>query len=84
MAAVAAARVAFNSQFLFLSAAVNNDLLVSATSAGGVWLAVCLLGREDSPSLWQLILFGVLVGLAAASKLSGLALAGLASLVVST
>ncbi len=80
LAALAAGLVAFNPQFLFLSAAVNNDMLVIAASAGGVWLAVHLLGREDSPPLWQPILFGVLVGVAAASKLSGLALAGLAGL----
>ena len=80
IAALAAALVAFNPQFLFLSAAVNNDMLVIAASAGGVWLAVHLLGGKDQPPLWQLILFGVLVGIAATSKLSGLALAGLAGL----
>ena len=80
IAAVAAALVAFNPQFLFLSAAVNNDMLVIAASAGGVWLAVHLLGRQDQPPLWQLILFGALVGIAVTSKLSGLALAGLAGL----
>jgi len=44
LAALAAGLVAFNPQFLFLSAAVNNDNLVIATSAAGVWLCVHLLG----------------------------------------
>jgi len=39
LAVTAAALVAFNPQFIFLSAAVNNDMLVIAASAGGVWLA---------------------------------------------
>lgn len=80
IAATAAALVAFNPQFIFLSAAVNNDMLVIAASAGGVWLAMHLLGRAEPPSWWQLALFGALAGVAAASKLSGLALTGLAGL----
>ncbi len=45
LAALAAALVAFNPQFLFISAAVNNDNLVIAASAAGVWLAVWLVGK---------------------------------------
>lgn len=44
-AVLAAALVAFNPQFLFLSAAVNNDNLVIAASALGLWLSVRLLTK---------------------------------------
>jgi hypothetical protein len=45
VAALSAALVAFNPQFLFISASVNNDNLVIAASAAGVWLAVYLIGK---------------------------------------
>jgi hypothetical protein len=44
-ATLASAFVAFNPQFLFISAAVNNDNLVIAACAAGVWLSVHLLGK---------------------------------------
>ncbi len=83
LAILAASLVAFNPQFLFLSAAVNNDNLVVAASAVGLWVCVSLLKRDDpsgdvSPASWALL--GLLVGVAALAKLSGLALAGLAGL----
>lgn len=92
LAALAAALVAFNPQFLFLSAAVNNDNLVIAASAAGVWLSVRLLrksgrpraegglARAAVPTLWELLALGGIVGVAALAKLSGLALAGVAGL----
>lgn len=80
LAALASALVAFNPQFLFLSAAVNNDNLVIAASAAGVWLSVYLLGRPSLSKTRYLVLLGALVGVAAMSKLSGLALAGVAGL----
>ena len=91
LAALAAALVAFNPQFLFLSAAVNNDNLVIAASAAGVWLSVRLLGKyggpkagdaagRPGPAPWELLALGSIVGVAALAKLSGLALAGLAGL----
>ncbi|HEY64503.1 MAG TPA: glycosyltransferase family 39 protein [Caldilineae bacterium] len=73
IAAAAAALVAFNPQFLFLSAAVNNDNLVIACSAAGIWLLVRLLAQEK-PRRYQLVLLGVLLGVAALSKLNGLLL----------
>jgi 4-amino-4-deoxy-L-arabinose transferase-like glycosyltransferase len=79
-ATLAAAIVAFNPQFIFLSSAVNNDNLVIALSAAGGWLLVSLLAQRKAPSFGQLILLGLLIGMAALSKLSGLALAGLAGL----
>ena len=85
IAALAAAIVAFNPQFLFLSAAVNNDNLVAACSAVAIWFCVrqLQLSREHAtadPSNRQLLLFGLLVGVAALSKLSGLGVAGLVGL----
>lgn len=51
VAALAAALVAFTPQFLFLSAAVNNDNLVIAASAGAVWLAVYMIGQRETETM---------------------------------
>jgi hypothetical protein len=67
--------VAANPQFLFVSAAVSNDNLVTACCAGGLWLLVHLLDQSQPASLLQLVGLGLLVGAAALSKVSGLALA---------
>ncbi|MCP4166731.1 MAG: hypothetical protein GY759_12690 [Chloroflexi bacterium] len=80
LAPLAAALVAFNPQFLFLSASVNNDNLVICLSAAGIWLLTYMLSQRRTPSTVQLLCLGALVGTAAISKLSGLALAGLAGL----
>ena len=82
IAIAAASIVAFNPQFLFLSAAVNNDNLVTAVSALGIWMCVWLVRSQsriqhtkpqrrsprqpDNSSCSAL-----LVGIAALSKLSG-------------
>ncbi|MFN8464753.1 MAG: glycosyltransferase family 39 protein [Caldilineaceae bacterium] len=77
-AALAAALVAFNPQFLFLSASVSNDNLITATCAVGVWLCLRIAGsRTHLPLRWP-ILLGLVVGMAALAKLSGLLLVGLA------
>jgi len=77
-ATLAAALIAFNPQFLFLSASVSNDNLVTATSAAGVWLCLRIAGsRTRLPLRWP-VLLGVVVGMAALAKLSGLLLLGLA------
>jgi hypothetical protein len=78
------ALVAFIPQFLFLSASVNNDNLVILISS---WVLVVLatwLARADRPLPgWpQLLLLGVLLGLAALSKLSGVLLWPLAGAVL--
>jgi hypothetical protein len=79
---VATSLVAFNPQFLFLSAAINNDNLVTVCCVSGLWQLVQLI--EDAGSAeperygWHWIrvaLVGVLAGAAALSKLSGLAFA---------
>lgn len=77
-AVLAAALVAFNPQFLFLSASVSNDNLITAVCAVGVWLCLRIAGsRTRLPLRWP-ILLGMVVGMAALTKLSGLLLAGLA------
>jgi hypothetical protein len=71
---LAAALVAFTPQFLFITASVSNDNLVTVVCAAGVWLAAALAcGRVALRRRW-LIVLGLLVGLAALSKLSGLLL----------
>lgn len=86
VALVASVLVAFNPQFLFLSAAINNDNLVTAVSALTVWLCVWFVSRRaeergsEGVGVLELVLLGVLVGVGALSKLSGLALTGLAGL----
>lgn len=92
-AVLAAAVVAFNPQFIFISAAVNNDNLVTTACAAGIWvLVVILTSREPDPggrgliqvepTTMQVILLGVLAGVAALSKLSGLLLAPFVGLVL--
>ena len=79
-AVLAAALVAFNPQFLFISASVSNDNLITAVATIGLWLCVWLVERKERPALGWWVLLGGLVGAAALSKLSGLLLAGLALL----
>lgn len=68
-------------QFVFISASCSNDALVIALSAAGVaWLAR-LLGRDPvvEPAWWEWAVLGVILGLAALSKLQGLGLWPLAA-----
>ena len=67
--------------FLFISAAVNNDNLVTPLASITLLLLLRLARREAAsgesspgPRLWRFALLGVVAGLAALSKLSGLAL----------
>lgn len=72
-AALAAALVAFNPQFIAISSSINNDTLVSALSG----LALLLLAWQLAPPRapwWRYVLLGAIWGLAILSKLSGLAL----------
>ena len=71
-AVLAAALVAFNPQFLFISAAINNDTLAAALGGLALWLLVWLLFRPDL-RLWHFALLGFLWGLLTLAKLSGLA-----------
>lgn len=88
VAFLASALIAFNPQFLFLSAAANNDNLVTCLSAIGIWYGLWLVKQasaeptfrhplsstETKPTYYQVALFGFIAGLAALSKLSGLLL----------
>jgi hypothetical protein len=68
----AAALTAWNPMFPFVMSAVNNDTLINAMSALALW-ALARLWRYGMT--WpRAILLGLLLGLAALSKLSGLAL----------
>ncbi len=75
-AAVTAALLAFNPQFLLLAADVDNDNLVVPLAA---WALVALDGAVHAAEHRgrRLALFGLLTGLAALSKLSGFALLAL-------
>ncbi|MFN8474794.1 MAG: glycosyltransferase family 39 protein [Anaerolineae bacterium] len=79
--AAAALFVVFVPQFLFLSGSINNDNLIIALSSLALWRLVHWLRR---PPRWgDLLALGVIGGLAALSKLSGLALIGFVVAVVS-
>jgi 4-amino-4-deoxy-L-arabinose transferase-like glycosyltransferase len=70
--------VAFNPMFLFISGSINNDNLITFLAALTLWQLVQLVvARSDEPSDWQLAGLGILVGLAALTKVSGLGLLGL-------
>ncbi len=71
VAVLAAAANAFLPQFLFLSGAVNNDVAVAATSAWA--MVVALRGLRLGFDAKRSLALGALLGLAALSKLSGLA-----------
>lgn len=73
----AAAALAFNPQFLFIGASVNNDVLVTTLSAG-VLLLAAKVAREGGEGYGTPIALGVLAGLASITKLSGLASMALA------
>ena len=84
---LAAALVAFNPMFLFISASVNNDNLVWLEAAAALFVFVemvrgpsPLLGREFGDGRWDAPALGALIGLAALTKLSGLVLAPVAAL----
>jgi hypothetical protein len=79
-AMLATALVAFSPQFLFISASTNNDNLVTTTATVGLYLCVRLVAGHARPRWWLWVMLGVVVGLAALSKLSGLLLVALAAI----
>jgi hypothetical protein len=93
---LAAAFVAFNPQFLFMSALVTNDALLVTLSAALLWLAVrrrtaddegsggvsSLLGHASSQALRHALAIGAVLGLALITKQSALLLAPVALLSV--
>ncbi len=72
VALLAAALTAFNPMFLFISASVNNDNLVTALNSLIIWQMLCLL--DCGFSLRRSVVVALLAALASLSKLSGLAL----------
>jgi 4-amino-4-deoxy-L-arabinose transferase-like glycosyltransferase len=85
-AVVGVALLAFIPQFLFISAAASNDNAVNACAALVLWRLLAVLEHKraagETPSPRNLLLLGVLLGLALLSKLSALGLAGLAGLAI--
>lgn len=81
-ALLATAFVAAIPQFLFISASFTNDTLVIAACAAAVyWLARLLAKPRTVPiKWWEWVVLGVLIGIAALSKLQGLGLIPLAGL----
>jgi len=65
---VAAALVGFNPRFLTHSATVNNDNLLAALAAWGIYLAADTLRR--GPSLVKSLALGIVAGLASLAKVS--------------
>lgn len=85
LAGLAMAFVAFNPMFLFISASVNNDNLITLLAALVILLTVKWFLLPTSAAgaklIWvKLIILGLLVGLAALTKVSGLGLLGLVGL----
>lgn len=72
LAAVAAALVAFNPMFIFISASVNNDNLAVMLATLALWLLARLVARGATPARFAML--GVVLGLAALSKVSDLGL----------
>ncbi|MCP4536120.1 MAG: hypothetical protein GY832_03145 [Chloroflexi bacterium] len=73
-----AALVAFNPQFLYLSGAVNNDILTTLCGAAVLWACVRMV--QNGPSICIDVTLGILLGLALLTKFSLLALMPLVAL----
>ena len=83
-ALLATAFVAAIPQFLFISASFTNDTLVIAACAAAVYWLARLLAKPGTVPIrwWEWVVLGVLIGVAALSKLQGLGLVPLAGLAV--
>jgi hypothetical protein len=76
VALVALGITAFNPMFLFMTASVNNDNLVTALAASGLWLMLLILtrGLAGRDGALRVLALAIVLALAALSKLSGLTL----------
>ena len=75
VALLAAALVAFNPMTLFINASVNNDNLLMLLAAAVLWLLADELAAGKPGQRWsRTLLLGLLLGMAALSKVSGLVL----------
>ena len=79
LAAIAAAIVAFNPMFIFISASVNNDNLAVMLATLALWLLARLVTRSATTSCF--VVLGIVLGLAALSKVSDLGLLVIAAVV---
>ena len=78
LAAGAAALIAFNPQFIYLSGAINNDIAAALAGTAVLWACVRLVRRGPS---WRAdVVMGVLYGLALLTKFNLLALLALIEL----
>ncbi len=77
-AVLATALAAFNPMFVFISASVSNDVLVSMLTALACWQGLLLL--RDGFQTRRSLLLAILIALATLSKLGGLVLAPAISL----
>jgi hypothetical protein len=73
LALLAVGLTAFNPMFLFISASVNNDNLVTALNSVIIWQTTAMVVQRRFLA-WRSLLIAVLITLAALSKLSGLVL----------
>ena len=73
---LATALVATIPQFTFISASLSNDNMITAVSAAALFYLAVLSRRGRGPGIfwWHWVGFGLLLGLAALSKLQGLGL----------
>jgi 4-amino-4-deoxy-L-arabinose transferase-like glycosyltransferase len=78
LAAGAAALVAFSPQFIYLSGAINNDILAALCGGAVVWACVRLV--RHGPSWRDDVVLGVLYGLALLTKFNLVALLALIEL----
>ena len=71
-------------QFIFISASFSNDNMIIVSSAAVVYWLARLLGKSEKESLqrWEWLVLGILLGLAALSKLQGLGLFALSACAV--
>ncbi|HRW04396.1 MAG TPA: DUF2142 domain-containing protein [Caldilineaceae bacterium] len=71
-------------QFAFISASCSNDSLIIAVAAATVYWLARLMTKPNSAqiTLGEWLVLGILLGIAALSKLQGLGLMGLAGLIV--
>lgn len=78
------ATLAFTPQFIFISAAASNDNMVNAFAALVIWQLVALVIAPPTARtrVRRYALLGVLLGIAAISKLSALGLIAVAGLVI--
>lgn len=80
LALIAAAIVAFNPMFLFISASVNNDALAALCASGAMFLIVRLVTRGAANR--SVLVLGIVIALAILTKVSNVALIAVALVVL--